>query len=77
MKKVMIIGNLTRDPETRTTRSGATVCSAGTVYDGASQPQRTYWLVCGACSKPIDYGDRFCRYCGRKHRWPELKPSED
>ena len=27
MNKLMIIGNLTRDPETRTTQSGVTVCS--------------------------------------------------
>ena len=27
MNKVMVIGNLTRDPELRTTRSGTSVCS--------------------------------------------------
>lgn len=29
MNKVILIGNLTRDPEMRTTQSGATVCSFG------------------------------------------------
>ena len=27
MNRVFLIGNLTRDPETRTTQSGTTVCS--------------------------------------------------
>ena len=31
----------------------------------------TQWYRCGACEYPIDYGDKFCRHCGRPVRWDE------
>ena len=29
----------------------------------------TWWYECGNCRTPIDYHDRFCRYCGRPVKW--------
>ena len=26
--------------------------------------------TCGACGKPIDEGDEYCRHCGRGAKWP-------
>jgi len=29
----------------------------------------SWWYQCGKCKMPIDYGDRFCRRCGRAVKW--------
>jgi hypothetical protein len=29
----------------------------------------SWWYVCGACGRKIDYHDRFCRWCGRYIKW--------
>ena len=29
----------------------------------------TWWYGCGACKKPIDYKDMFCRHCGKAVKW--------
>lgn len=50
MNNLMIIGNLTRDPETRTTTSGATVCSFTVAVNrrrtqNNQQPEADYFRV--------------------------------
>lgn len=32
----------------------------------------SWWYQCGKCKMPIDYGDRFCRYCGQAVKWDEI-----
>ena len=34
------------------------------VYDIGS-----WWYICGACKKPIDKMDTFCRHCGQAVKW--------
>ncbi len=49
--KLAIHGNLVRDPETKTTQSGASVCSfsvACNIYRGASAEPVTYYVRCSA-----------------------------
>ncbi len=29
----------------------------------------SWWYQCGKCEMPIDYGDRFCRHCGKAVKW--------
>lgn len=29
----------------------------------------SWWYQCGKCKIPIDYGDRFCRRCGKAVKW--------
>ena len=29
----------------------------------------SHWYQCGACLYPIDYGDKYCRHCGKAVRW--------
>ena len=29
----------------------------------------SWWYQCGKCKMPIDYGDKFCRHCGRPVMW--------
>lgn len=31
----------------------------------------SWWYVCGACGRGLDYHDRFCRHCGRAVKWDE------
>ena len=50
MNKLTIIGNLTRDPETRTTQSGHTVCSFTVAVNrrktqNQSQPETDYFRI--------------------------------
>jgi hypothetical protein len=39
--------------------------------DGEPEAWASWWYVCGKCKKPIDYGDSFCRHCGREVKWVE------
>lgn len=34
-------------------------------YDGHG----SWWYQCGKCKMPIDYGERFCRWCGMRVKW--------
>lgn len=36
-------------------------------YDGNG----SWWYECGECKRPIDYKDRFCRWCGMAVSWSE------
>ncbi|MBR3333146.1 MAG: hypothetical protein IKG23_02540 [Clostridia bacterium] len=37
---------------------------------GSNDPDgHSWWYQCGKCKMPIDYGDRFCRRCGRAVKW--------
>ena len=36
-------------------------------YDGHG----SWWYVCGACQQPIDKGDVYCRWCGKKVKWDD------
>ena len=45
MNKLMIIGNLTRDPETRTTQAGKTVCSFTVAVNRRSKDETDYFRV--------------------------------
>lgn len=45
MNKLTIIGNLTRDPETRTTQSGKTVCSFTVAVNRRTQDEADYFRV--------------------------------
>lgn len=29
----------------------------------------SWWYVCGACGRGVDYHDRFCRHCGKGLKW--------
>ena len=37
--------------------------------DGDPGELASWWYVCGACRRVIDYHDKFCRWCGRKVKW--------
>lgn len=39
MNRVILIGNLTRDPERRTTRSGVTTCNSSGARAGTTPPE--------------------------------------
>lgn len=45
MNKLTIIGNLTRDPETRTTQSGKSVCTFTVAVNRRSQDEADYFRV--------------------------------
>lgn len=34
--------------------------------DGDPGELVSWWYVCGACRRGMDYHDKFCRWCGRK-----------
>ena len=38
---------------------------------GSKEPDglSSWWYLCSKCKMPIDYGDRFCRRCGRAVKW--------
>lgn len=38
---------------------------------------RTWWYQCGVCGCPVDYGDHYCRRCGRGIRWQERQTTLD
>ena len=64
--KLAIHGNLVRDPETKTTQNGASVCSfsvACNIYRGQSAPAETLYVRCSAwrqlgetCQKALKKG---------------------
>ena len=29
----------------------------------------SWWYQCGKCKMPIDYGDKFCKRCGKAVKW--------
>ena len=37
--------------------------------DGNPGAWESWWYVCGACGREIDYHDKFCRSCGRAVKW--------
>ena len=39
--------------------------------DGDPGELASWWYVCGACRRGMDYHDKFCRWCGRKVKWDE------
>lgn len=70
MNKVILIGNLTRDPELRTTQSGTTLCSFGLAVNrrrkSEGQPEVdfftvTVWQQLGeVCAKYLRKGRKCC-----------------
>lgn len=38
---------------------------------------RSWWYQCGVCGCPVDYGDHYCRRCGRAIRWQERQTTLD
>ena len=40
---------------------------------GSKEPDGlgSWWYQCGECKMPIDYGDRFCRRCGKEVKWDD------
>lgn len=51
MNKLTIIGNLTRDPETRVTQSGSTVCSFTVAVNRRGQDDKTDFFRVSAWNK--------------------------
>lgn len=51
MNKLTIIGNLTRDPETRVTQSGASVCSFTVAVNRRGQDDKTDYFRVSAWNK--------------------------
>ena len=51
MNKITIIGNLTRDPETRVTQSGASVCSFTVAVNRRGQDDKTDFFRVSAWNK--------------------------
>jgi len=43
----------------------------GKESDGNPGKWASWWYVCGACGKEIDYRNRFCRYCGHEVKWDD------
>ena len=41
----------------------------GKESDGNPGTWASWWYVCVACGREIDYHDRFCRCCGRQVKW--------
>ena len=41
----------------------------GTENDGNPGAWASWWYVCGACGREIDFHDRFCRRCGQAVKW--------
>jgi hypothetical protein len=37
----------------------------------------SWYYGCGACNEAIDYKDRFCRHCGRKVKWDDVRNHAD
>ena len=68
MNKLIIIGNLTRDPETRTTTSGAKVCNFSVAVNEGPTSKRTTtyfrvaaWNQLGEnCAKFLSKGRKVC-----------------
>ena len=72
MNKLTIIGNLTRDPESRTTASGSTVCSFGVAVNrrrssqNSNQPDVDYFRVSAwnqlgeTCQRYLAKGRKVC-----------------
>lgn len=65
MNKITIIGNLTRDPETRTTQSGKSVCTFNVAVNRrGNQQEADYFRVSAwnqtgeACSKYLTKGSK-------------------
>ena len=54
MNKLSIIGNLTRDPETRVTQSGSSVCSFTVAVDRRGQDDKTDFFRVSAWNKTGD-----------------------
>ena len=38
-------------------------------FPDASRSDGSWYFICGACSKPIDPIDKYCRECGRPILW--------
>lgn len=38
-------------------------------FPDASRSDGSWYFICGACSKPIDPYDKYCRECGRPILW--------
>lgn len=65
MNKLMIIGNLTRDPELRTTQKGDQVCSFTVAVDRRGEGSDFFdvsaWRELGAaCQKYLSKGKKVC-----------------
>lgn len=43
----------------------------GKENDGNPGMWASWWYVCGACGREIDYHDRFCRHCGQAVKWDD------
>ena len=38
-------------------------------FPDASRSDGSWYFICGACGKPIDPNDKFCRWCGKAVKW--------
>ena len=62
MRKFAGIGNLGRDPELRSTKSGTAVCSASAAFeDGWGENKTTMWLKVVAWGKMAENFEQFCQ----------------
>src|SRR5690606_32862970 len=62
LNKVMLIGNLTRDPETRSTTSGHQVCNFTLAANsGYGERQATLFIKCEAWQKTAEIADQYLR----------------
>lgn len=60
MQKVMIIGRLARDPETRSTKSGMNICSFSVpVSEKRGEQEHTEWFKVKVFGKAADHCQRF------------------
>ena len=39
--------------------------------DGDPGELASWWYVCGACRRGMDYHDKFCRWCGKRVKWDD------
>lgn len=43
------------------------ICGNGKTFEESE----TFFYACGACGKPIDFCDKFCRNCGKPVKWDD------
>lgn len=60
MQKVMIIGRLARDPETRTAKSGSSICSFSVpVSEKRGEQEHTEWFRVKVFGKAADFCQKY------------------
>lgn len=60
MQKVMIIGRLARDPETRTSKSGSSICSFSVpVSEKRGEQEHTEWFRVKVFGKSADFCQKY------------------